>query len=409
MTRSETSIQSFLRSLKRTPGFLTVFFLFTVVCSFGQDISIDDITLNEGDAGTTDFVFIVSIDGGGVATEDIDFQVDTSNGSASEGSGDYDRIDNQNYTIAAGTSSVQVVVVVNGDTEVETDETFTVELSSQSVGNINQGTGTGTILNDDAHSISIRDESRTERDSGPRNFNFRVETEGGENAVEDITFTYSTADGTATAADSDYLPQTNVTGTIPAGQDRVDITIEGIGDTKPELDETFTVTISNPSANATINTASAEGIIENDDDASISILDYEAAEGDSGITLFQFEVQVDDNGVAPGDINFELDTFQTGSATRNVDYNQVNNAPYSIPQGDSGVLVEVEVIGDLRIEGDEIFGVVLRSPSGATLGDVSAIGTILNDDSCLGGPTAPPLTGGDTRFCQGETLSLIHI
>ena len=64
-------------------------------CSFGQDISINDVTLKEGNTGTTDFIFTVSIDGGGVATEDIDFEVDTSNGSASEGSGDYDRINGE--------------------------------------------------------------------------------------------------------------------------------------------------------------------------------------------------------------------------------------------------------------------------------------------------------------------------
>ncbi len=408
MKRSETNTRRFLYPFKKNCGFAAIFFLLASFSSFGQDISIDDVSQSEGNSGTTNFVFTVSIDGGGTAATDIDFEVDTSNGSASEGSGDYDRINGQQFTIPAGASSIQVVVVVNGDTAVEADETFFVELSNQSVGNINNGTGTGTILNDDTHSISIREESRTEQDSGPRDFNFRVETEGGENAVEDITFTYSTTDGTATIADSDYLPQTNVTATIPAGSDRVDITIEGIGDTKPELNETFTVTISNPSDNAVINTASAQGIIENDDDAAISILDFQAAEGNSGITIFQFEVQVDDNGVAPGDINFELDTFQTGSATRNVDYNRVNNAPYSIPQGDSRVLVEVEVIGDLRIEADEIFGVVLRNPSGASLGDDSAIGTILNDDSCLGGSTAPPLTGGDTRFCLGETVPSLN-
>ncbi len=309
MKCSLTKSRRSLYSVKKNCGIAAIFFLFAGFWSFAQDISIDDVTLAEGNAGETNFIFTVSIDGGGAAATDIDFEVDTNDGTADEGSGDYDRLNGENFTISSGTSSTQVVVVVNGDTDVETDETFFVEISNQSVGNISRNTGTGTILNDDAHTISIREENRTEQDSGPRDFNFRVEIEGGENALEDITFAYSTADGTATVADNDYLPQANVTGTIPAGSDRVDITIEGIGDTKPELDETFTVTISNPSSNAVINTASAQGIIENDDDATISIFDFQAAEGDSGLTLFQFEVQVEDNGVAPNDIDFDLDTF----------------------------------------------------------------------------------------------------
>jgi hypothetical protein len=52
-------------------------------------------------------------------------------------------------TFASNETTKQVSVTVNGDTTPETDETFTVNLSSPTNATISQGTGTGTISNDD--------------------------------------------------------------------------------------------------------------------------------------------------------------------------------------------------------------------------------------------------------------------
>ncbi|PWL39261.1 hypothetical protein DKG77_00005, partial [Flagellimonas aquimarina] len=54
------------------------FIIFGFSFGYGQDpISISDVTLAEGDAGTTNFVFTVSVDGGGNATNNIGFTVNT--------------------------------------------------------------------------------------------------------------------------------------------------------------------------------------------------------------------------------------------------------------------------------------------------------------------------------------------
>ncbi|TMU54340.1 hypothetical protein, partial [Flagellimonas algicola] len=50
---------------------------------YGQDfISIDDVAVSEGDAGTTNFDFTVSVDGGGNAAANIGFTVNTADGTA---------------------------------------------------------------------------------------------------------------------------------------------------------------------------------------------------------------------------------------------------------------------------------------------------------------------------------------
>ncbi|WP_422859015.1 Calx-beta domain-containing protein [Flagellimonas sp. S174] len=112
-------------------------------------ISISDVTLSEGNAGTTAFDFIVSVDGGGNALGDIDFTVNTNDGSAQAGT-DYTAIVNSPGTITNGNPNTTVTVTVNGDADIEGNEDFTVVLSAPSVNaTINNDTGTGTIVNDD--------------------------------------------------------------------------------------------------------------------------------------------------------------------------------------------------------------------------------------------------------------------
>ena len=109
-------------------------------------ISIGNVTANEGNSGTTNFTFAVTLSGASAST--IMASYATANGSALAGS---------DYTTAGGTvtfnplvTSQNVVVAVTGETTVENDETFTVTLSSPSNATIANGTGTGTITNDDA-------------------------------------------------------------------------------------------------------------------------------------------------------------------------------------------------------------------------------------------------------------------
>ena len=118
-----------------------------------QTISINDVTLAEGNGGTTNFVFTVSVDGGN-AVGDIDFTVDTGGGTATAGT-DYIAINGGNGTINDGDSNTTVTVSVNGDTLVEGNETFNVTLSGISNGTASDATGVGTITNDDIAGITI--------------------------------------------------------------------------------------------------------------------------------------------------------------------------------------------------------------------------------------------------------------
>ena len=79
-----------------------------------------------------------------------------------------------NFAGTAGETQT-IDVTVNGDTTLETDETFTVDLSNPTNAvTISDAQGEGTITNDDAASYSIDDVTAVETDSGTTTFTFTV-------------------------------------------------------------------------------------------------------------------------------------------------------------------------------------------------------------------------------------------
>ena len=108
--------------------------------------SIDNVTENEGDTGTTSFVFTISKIGSTTLSTSVDFT--TQDGTATAASGDY-QPNGGTLKFAAKDAMAQVTVLVNGDTIVEPDETFTVHLGNSINATISNADGVGTILNDD--------------------------------------------------------------------------------------------------------------------------------------------------------------------------------------------------------------------------------------------------------------------
>ncbi len=93
-----------------------------------------------------------------------------------------------------------MTVQVNGDTAVEPNETFFVNLSN-ATGNatIADNQGVGTIVNDDAaaaSNITINDVSHNEGNSGQTAYDFTVSLNAAQAAP--VTVNFATADGTAT-------------------------------------------------------------------------------------------------------------------------------------------------------------------------------------------------------------------
>ena len=123
------------------------------------NLTINNVTLNEGNAGPTTFTFTVSLSapaGAGGVT----FDIATADGTAQDDNpatedNDYVQKSLTGQTILAGSSTYTFDVTVNGDIAVEPDETFFVNVTNVTGANITDGQGLGTITNDDNNACEI--------------------------------------------------------------------------------------------------------------------------------------------------------------------------------------------------------------------------------------------------------------
>src|SRR3954463_11562994 len=188
----------------------------------------NDVSLNEGNAGTTSFTFTVSLStpaGPGGVT----FDIATADGTAIA-PGDYTAKSLTGQTIPAGSSTYSFTVLVNGNTTPETNETFFVNVTNVTGATVTDGQGQGTIVNDDvAPNLTINDVTLNEGDSGITTFTFTASLSAPAGAGG-VTFDIATANGTATAP-GDYTAKSLTSQTIPAGSSTYTFDVLVNGDT----------------------------------------------------------------------------------------------------------------------------------------------------------------------------------
>lgn len=116
-------------------------------------VSIGDISAAEGNSGMANFTFPVTLSGPSSRTVTINFNA--SDGTATGGGNDYLSPVATSVAIPPGQTSATITIQVAGDTTVEPDETFFVNLTSATNAFIADGEGKGTIVNDDGGSTPL--------------------------------------------------------------------------------------------------------------------------------------------------------------------------------------------------------------------------------------------------------------
>jgi hypothetical protein len=229
--------------------------------------SINDVTLAEGNSGTTSFTFTVTKTDATELTSMVDYQ--TMDGTATAPT-DYTAKPVTTLTFAPSDTTKMVTVLINGDATYETNESFTVKLSNATNATISDDGGAGTINNDDAKpSFSINDVTLAEGNAGITNFIFTL-TKAGPTALT-ATVNFATADGTTNPATGgvtcgagiDYESKAD-TLTFGPSDTTMTVTIKVCGDATTEANETFFVNLSGETE-ATIGDAQGLGTITNDD------------------------------------------------------------------------------------------------------------------------------------------------
>ncbi|MFN6008615.1 MAG: Calx-beta domain-containing protein, partial [Microcystis sp.] len=220
-------------------------------------ISINDVTVSEGNSGTTNAVFTVTLFN--PVDTSVTLNYATANGTATTADNDYTAIATTPLTFNVGETSKTITVAVNGDTKVENNETFFVNLSNlQANGRnvtITDNQGQGTINDDDStvtSQLSINDITVVEG----QNSNAILTVTVNNPSTQPISVNYTTTPINATA-NVDYTSKTG-TITIAPNTATATISIPILNDNLNEPDEAFTVTLSNP-VNATINPDEAIG------------------------------------------------------------------------------------------------------------------------------------------------------
>ncbi|MBK8396633.1 MAG: hypothetical protein IPL26_15540 [Leptospiraceae bacterium] len=355
-------------------------------------LSINNATVTEGNSGTVNANFTVTLSAASGQTVTVDYA--TSNVTATAGS-DYTAITTTALTFNPGETTKPVVVVVAGDSLHEVDETFSVTLSNVSAtATIATATGTGTITNDDATpSLSINNASVTEGNSGTVNANFTVTLSAA--SGQTVTVDYATSNVTA-ASGSDYTAITTTTLTFNPGETTKPVSVVVSGDLLHEGNETFSVTLSNVSATATIGTATGTGTITNDDAIpSLSINNVTVTEGNSGTVNANFTVTL--SAASGQTVTVDYATSNV-TATAGSDYTAITTTTLTFNPGETTKPVPVVVAGDALNEVDETFSVTLSNVSAtATIGTATGTGTITNDD------VIPTLSINDVTVTEGNS------
>jgi len=356
-------------------------------------ISVNDVSVTEGNSGTVNATFTVSLSG--PSSQQITVQYATADGTAKSTSPlDFYSIPATVLTFAPGVTSRTVSVQVQGDTLVEGNENLFLNLSNPTIAPIADAQGVATIVDDDQllPTLTIGDVTVNEGNSGTTDATFTVTLSAP--SLQTVTVNYSTQNGTATAP-SDYIAMSNQTVTIPAGQTTGSFTISVVGDTINETTENFFVNLSNPT-NATLADAQAVGTIVNDDGVpTISINDVTVTEGNAGTSNATFTVTLSSVSNVPISVQYAT---ANGSATAPGDYTAIPATVLNFATGVVSRTITVQVNGDTLAENDETFFVNLSHPTNATIADGQGQATIVNDDS-----TSPTLTINDVTVTEGNT------
>lgn len=359
-------------------------------------VSIGNSQIGEGDTGSTQLEFIVTLDS--VLATDVSMYYTVANSGDATPGVDYVGMGITPITIVAGSTTAIISVTILGDDLFETNETFTVSLSNISDNAfLNNSTGTGTILNDDTASVntglpvvSIDNAQVLEGNNGLTPMTFEVHLS--EPSASAVSLIINVSAASARRID-DYEDNTESFVSFPAGSTFKTITLDIVGDTTIEPDETVSVSLNLWAGNVTAGDLTATGTILNDDLPLLDISGASISEGDSGVKLLNFTASLP--VVLTQDVLFTYN-ISAGTAIENVDFTPVPDTTVAIPAGTQSVILPVEILGDLDIEPNETVVLTLsRVSNRVAVASNTFSATILDDDLPILSTTGQRVVEGD--------------
>ncbi len=339
----------------------------TIVNDDQPQISINDASVTEGNTLDTPklpfLIFDLQLDAAFDQPISVDYRTVT--GTATD-----EDFTEQSGTItfAAGQTVAAITVAVTPDTKVEADEKMTVELGNPVGAALSNASATGTIINDDLP--GLRAEEIKVREGGIATFNVRLL----QPSPSTVKVRYATGNGTA-ASPNDYNAVSGVL-TFTPGQTTQQVLVRTNEDTQFEDDETFFLRFGSVQDATVVTPAVKATIIDNESKATLQVGDARVVEGNSGQTILSFPVRL--SSASPVAIAFRYET-QNGTALAGSDY-EATSGIFRMDSGQTTGRIQVRVNGDVEIESNESFRLLLLTPNKVRLSKEFATGIILTDD-----------------------------
>ncbi|MGH2757751.1 MAG: Calx-beta domain-containing protein, partial [Actinomycetota bacterium] len=278
----------------------------------------------------------------------------------------------------AGETSENISVPITNDSATESDETFTVTLSSPNGAALGSpSASTVTIADDDAPQVIALSSATTSVTESGGPLILTVTRSGGTTGV--ATVNYATSNGSASAG-SDY---TNTSDTLifTAGETSENISVPITNDTATESNETFTVTLSSPTG-ASLGTPSSSTVTIVDDDGTTAVLGFSASAYSVDEDGGSVTITVKRSGSETGSKSVNYATSD-GSAAAGSDYTATSGT-LTFTDPDTSMTFVVPISDDPSVEGDETVTLALSgATNGAVLGTTPATLTIADDDQAL--------------------------
>ena len=345
-------------------------------------VTINDASADEGESMTFTVTLDEAVQGGLKVTPSF------TEGTATEGT-DYD--ENTTALTFSGTKGETKTFSVSTteDTDLESNETFSVDLSvsGTTLSITATDTGTGTINEDDSATITINDASATEGSGIEFTVTLDKAVPGG------LKVTPSFTDGTATEG-TDYDENTTALTFTGTANETKKFTVSTTNDAVLEANETFTVGLSVSGTTLSITaTDTGTGTINDNDNAAVTINNASADEGDK----ITFTVTLDK--AVQGGLTV-TPSFSGGTATKGTDYTAPSTTLTFTGTANETKTFTVSTTEDTDVEGAETFTVGL-SVSGTTLSITATdtgTGTINDDDGAT-------VTINDANADEGDKIT----
>ena len=345
----------------------------------GGALIVSDVTATEGDAGTKTFTFTVSLSK--ALGSNVSFDIATANGTATAGS-DYVALNQAGQVIVAGATSKNFSVTVNGDAAVESNETFTVNVSNVSGIAVAKSQGVGTIVNDDATALTSGVTAGPIAGSTGAMAYYSLVVPAGKTSLN-----FATSGGTG---DADLFVRYGAMPTTAVADYASEsaTSAESIDIANPQPGTWYVMVY----AWSSISGVSLKGEYAPAAPSLLSVGDVAVTEGNAGTTLANFTVSL--SPASASTVTFDMAT-EGGTAVAGSDFVAKSQPGMSIAAGQTSATFTVSVNGDTAVESNETFAAELRNASGAQVAKPRGQGRINNDDLAS-------LSVGDVSVSEGN-------